>query len=351
MKKIVGTIAAIALATSAAFAEVNVGMGYNDAIFTPFAMRSGANPQMSLTAPFDAAPRIGVSFSGSNDVCGVVADIKFDGGNVRVNDNAYVWIKPISWFKMQFGQSFDDTLRGSYAFGSNSWLRPGNILNDDITFDRLSKPNELWNPVTGAILALDPVEGLHIAAAFNIPGYSTRLAENVINDLQVQAGYNIANIVQIKAQWIGWKKTVNAAVALKAVENMTLEAGVYIPTVSDKAMDIGAFWGMPIGPVALHLNAKFTVPNESANEKGNLKAGFGLDFDVGNGVGIGADVVLGQSFAANAKTGLAFSAYVTKAVANGCFGIGFQGAMNDTLREFATSDFTIAIPIKVQVGF
>ena len=164
MKKIVGTIAAIALAASSAFAGVNVGMGFNRGFFVPFA---GADGEMytGISTSWGAEPRVGVSFSAASEQVGVVADVKFDGGNVAVNDNAYIWVKPVEWFKMNIGQSFDDTLRGNACFGSWDWLRPGNILGEDLIFTRVCN-NPLggaYAPLQGAILMLDPIEGLHIS--------------------------------------------------------------------------------------------------------------------------------------------------------------------------------------------
>ena len=358
MKKIVGTIAAIALAASSAFAGVNVGMGFNPALFSVGA--ENGNVKMSLDSPFGSSPRVGASFSASNDVCGVVAALKFDGEDIGINDELYVWVKPVSWLKVQLGSSFDDTLRGSFGFGSNDWLRPANILNDDITFARLSRVDALYTSVTGAIVSLDPIEGLHIAASLQ-PGYGAPVAaETVFQNAQVQAGYTIADVMQIKAQWIGWAKTVNAAVALKAVENMTLEAGVYIPTASAERADdklghktkIGAFWGMPVGPVALKVNAEVALAANDT-ETTDVKAGAGIDFDCGNGLGIGADVVYGQKFKKDddLKAGIAISAWVSKSIPNGMFGVAFQCAMNDKLNTYDASDFTFAVPFKVNVGF
>ncbi|MBQ0163424.1 MAG: hypothetical protein KBS84_09750, partial [Treponema sp.] len=98
MKKIVGTIAAIALAASSAFAGVNVGMGFSRGFFTPIAY-DGNDAMVDISTSWGAQPRIGASISAASDDCGVVADIKFDGGNVAVNDNAYIWCKPASWLK------------------------------------------------------------------------------------------------------------------------------------------------------------------------------------------------------------------------------------------------------------
>ena len=116
MKKIVGTIAAIALAASSAFAGANFGMGFNRGFFTPFAWDGEAKADISTS--WGKSPRIGASFSAASEDVGVVADVKFDGGSVAVNDNAYIWVKPASWLKIQIGQSFDDTLRGNACFGT-----------------------------------------------------------------------------------------------------------------------------------------------------------------------------------------------------------------------------------------
>ena len=94
MKKIVGTIAAIALAASSAFAGANFGMGFNRGFFTPFAWDGEAKADISTS--WGNAPRIGASFSAASEDVGVVADVKFDNGGVAVNDNAYIWVKPAS---------------------------------------------------------------------------------------------------------------------------------------------------------------------------------------------------------------------------------------------------------------
>ena len=144
MKKIVGIIAAIALAASSAFAGANFGMGFNRGFFTPIA---GADGQMytGISTSWGAEPRIGASFSAASEDVGVVADVKFDNGQVQVNDNAYIWVKPASWLKIQIGQSFDDTLRGNACFGTWDWLRPGNILGEDLTFTRVCNNPPLLN--------------------------------------------------------------------------------------------------------------------------------------------------------------------------------------------------------------
>ena len=371
MKKIVGTIAAIALAASSAFAGANFGMGFNRGFFTPIA---GADGKMytGISATWGAEPRIGASFSAASEDVGVVADVKFDGGNVAVNDNAYIWVKPASWLKLNIGQSFDDTLRGNACFGTWDWLRPGNILGEDLTFVRVCQ-NPLsgaYAPVQGAIVMLDPIEGLHLSVALNMPfahtdspywdGYVPQTWETLAKKIQVQAGYTIPDVMQIKAQWIGNGANggvVNAAVALKAVEGMTLDVGAFIPVENDSKTTIAAFWGMGFDAVSVNVNAQVALANDSRSfensGKTDVAAGAGIGVDLGNGLSCGADVRYSQSFKANENIDpkIAFAAWLDKGIANGTLGVAVQGALKTGIRDFAASDFTVAVPVRVQCFF
>ena len=356
MKKIVGTIAAIALAASSAFAGANFGMGFNRGFFTPFAWDGEAKADISTS--WGASPRIGASFSAASEDVGVVADVKFDGGNVAVNDNAYIWVKPASWLKIQIGQSFDDTLRGNACFGTWDWLRPGNILGEDLTFTRVCKNpfDGAWAPVEGAIVMLDPIEGLHVSAAFNITSYNAQTWENVAKKIQVQAGYTIPDVMQIKAQWIGNgdNGVINAAVALKAVEGMTLDVGAFYNTASTatQPVTISAFWGMGFDALSVNVNAKVDLAKDADNAT-KVAAGAGVGYDLGNGLSCGADVRYSQDFQkdVNNDPAIAFAAWLDKGIANGTLGVAVQGALKTSVRDFAASDFTVAVPVRVQCFF
>ena len=390
MKKIVGTIAAIALAASSAFAGVNVGMGFNRGVFAPFLMQKiGDNTNFYMTNAASwgwGGPRIGASFSASSEQIGVVADVKFDGGNVAVNDNAYIWVKPVEWFKMNIGQSFDDTLRGNACFGSWDWLRPGNILGEDLIFTRVCA-NPLggaYAPLQGAILMLDPIEGLHISVGLPT-GYGIAANwEDLVAKAQIQAGYTIADIAQIKAQWIGAGKNaddelegqIEVAASVKAIEGMTLDVGAKfglfdkeysLAGVSAKAkpINIGLFWGMPVGALSLNANAGVEFANASIDDVDlsytKLSIGAGVGYDLGNGMSVGADVRYAQGFGSAEAYGvkfeseedaqLAFAAWFDKGIANGTLGVAVQGATKTGIRDIAASDFSFAVPVRVQCFF
>jgi len=392
MKKIVGTIAAIALATSAVFADVNVGMGFSRAIFTPFAY-DGKDARMDISTSWGAQPRIGASISGASEDCGVVGDFKFDGGNLAVNDNAYVWVKPISWLKLNIGQSFDDTLRGNACFGTWDWLRIGAALTgEDFTFTRIcGNPLEgAWAPLVGAIVQLDPIEGLHVGVSFPIYGYHTEdpdgvpnsgdeitgvyggspyentKMEDVFTHLQVAAGYTIDGVGTIKAQWIGAGKDaedkvqgqIEAAFDLKAVEDMKLEIGAKFRTAEDSPIDVAAYWSMPFDALRVHASVGLTYTPKAVGDDAliGLVLGAAVDYDLGNGVGITADVRFGQSFCSadgyDSDPAIGVGAWVNKGIANGTLGIGAQFTNKTTIRDFPQADdINFAIPVRVQCFF
>ena len=365
MKKIVGTIAAIALAASSAFAGANFGMGFNRAFFTPFAMGTNSEPEMVTCVSWGGAPRVGVSFSAAGEQIGVVGDIKLDGNKVAVNDNAYIWVKPASWLKVQLGQSFEDSLRGGQCFGTWDWLRQwGLMTGDDLTFTRLadvrgSMGGDESSALVGAIIALTPIEGLNINVGLKTgtvgdgtPGdasYASRSAENVFKNIQVQAGYTIADVAQIKAQWIGMGETgiINAAVALKAVENMNLEVGAFFNTAANSDVVVAATWGMNFDAVNVKANAKVNI-----NTTTSLNIGAAVGFDLGNGMGLTADVRFAQTLTDGAKPAFGFGAYFDKWLGNGSLGIGFEGVTNASIAGVSGSgDFIMALPIRVQCFF
>ena len=359
MKKIVGTIAAIALAASSAFAGVNVGMGFNRGFFVPFAY-DGTDAKAGISTSWGAEPRVGVSFSAASEQVGVVADVKFDGGAVNVNDNAYIWVKPVEWFKMNIGQSFDDTLRGNACFGSWDWLRPGNILGEDLIFTRVcnNPVGGAWAPLQGAILMLDPIEGLHISVGLPT-GYGIAANwEDLISYTQVQAGYTIADVAQIKAQWIGKGKNkddelegqIEVAASVKAIEGMTLDVGAKFRTWKDQPIDLAVFWGMPVAGLALNANALVSIPTADDADM-RLAIGAGVGYDLGNGMGVGADVRYSQTFDDVSDPAIAFAAWFDKGIANGTLGVAVQGATKTGIRDIASSDFSFAVPVRVQCFF
>ena len=95
----------------------------------------------------------------------------------------------------------------------------------------------------------------------------------------------------------------------------------------------------------------FNRPATAEGKDVDLSIGAGVGFDAGNGVGVGADVRYSQTLSEGSTPAVAFGVWCDKGIANGTLGIGFQGAINTGIRDFAASDFTMAIPVRVQCFF
>jgi hypothetical protein len=378
MKKIVGTIAAIALATSAVFADVNVGMGFNRGVFTPFAMvkdgEADAEFYMGNSASWGwGGPRIGVSFSAGSEDIGVAADVKFDGGQVNVNDNAYIWVKPFSFLTLKLGQTFDDTLRSGAAYGSWDLFRASrSIRGDDAIFKRVGAigadaGKDESSPLVGAIIMLDPMEALHISIGLPID-YAYSNYDDVFPAMQIAAGYTIDGVGQIKAQYIGNgvtadpKGLINAAFCLDAVENMDLDIGFFMGTWEKSDIVITAFWGMPFDALKLNANLEVILPGQD-DDKMTLTAGVGVGYDLGNGLNVGADFRFTKKFydneptVASQKAAMEIGAWVGKGLASGSITVGLQYFMNEGANGMFPCTYTgetastFAVPVMFQCFF
>ena len=355
MKKIV-TIVAAALVASAAFAQVSIG-AWGRGIWTPIAF-DGENAVVAdgtSWAP-TAAPRVGFTIAGSSDNVGFVADLNVDGDKVSTTDCQYVWVKPLSWLDIKIGKTQDNSLRGDGCFGMFNWLRAGAAeVGEDFTFTRLG--NGTGGQLHGASVTLTPIEGLFIAAGLDISDgnkWNKRgqdAKEFLSKGVQVQAGYTIANIGKVRAQYIAkgngytiekdmkdskWVHygTVEAAFDLTAVENLFVTVGgkfntadTYIPgkyteashswvynkdisdwedkvtpgkygdpTMQSAPIEINAYANYKIDALTIHaiFGSKFNMLAKDAVSKDDrvvgLMFGAGVDYAFENGIGLTADV-------------------------------------------------------------
>jgi hypothetical protein len=250
MKKIV-TIVAAALIASAAFAQVSIG-AWGRGFFTPFAFDGDkAVMQDGISWGSAAAPRVGFTVAGSSENVGFVVDMNGDGGAIGAGDCQYIWVKPVSMLNVMIGKTHDLTLRGDACFGMFNWLRVGaGNYGEDFIFTRTG--NGAGSQLKGALVTLDPIEGLHISLGVNVNEDNWAQTGVDVKDImekgvQVAAGYTIANVGTIKAQYIakgnGWTiedkpadskwvhaGMIEAAFDLTAVENLFVSVGAKIPT-------------------------------------------------------------------------------------------------------------------------
>ncbi len=391
MKKIVGIIAAAALAASA-FAEVSVG-SWNRQDYVPLAyngtdlvhggmvnwdMWRGANPGVNQG-------RIGIGFNANaDDVAGLSADLHGNNGQFELGDNAYIWVKPFNFMKISMGKIENNWKRGNlcYGFFDHTIRIGGGRIGEDLTFQKKD---------ANFSVLLTPVEGLEIDYSVSTTSGGTYFYNSVWNQARFGVAYAIDGVGTIKAQIRGKDNATNkdgdkvawgvanVAFDLTSVENLFLTVGAYAPTTfaalgSDNKQDGDSTVKVALGvnykldALTLHAFADtrlLVADVESANplkdaNKFGFAFGAGVDFAITDAYTLIADVRYNDAWYntvgndKKAKDCLAFYAGIAHQISNATLDIGFEGSTNSVgcyVDPSKADAFTFAIPLQVTVGF
>ena len=397
MKKIVGTIAAVAVAAGVAFADVGIG-SWGRSVWTPVAYDDADGKVKSWEGISWGGnfSRVGITVHAESENVGFALDMNADDyGNkgIGVHDIAHFWAKPWSWLEVKVGKTQDDTGRGNIAYGMFNWKRMGaGWTGEDVTFTRFGDGK--GGQAQGAIVKVTPVEGLWAIAAFDVQDNGEAVS-TFGNHAQYGIGYEIDGIGHIRAQYIGGKNTtdvdgstvpedqINAAFDLAAVENLYLTVGAYIPlhlnrgnvAITDKIEDTIPQVKLAVGAsykvAAVTFNAFFVgnLPNtikfggSEVTKDFNCQVGVGADVDLGNGIGLVADVRFSSanSYSYSSTTlkssgeEVVFLVGASKALTNGSIGIGFQGDINTVItsdfKDNSNTRFNWCIPVVISASF
>lgn len=387
MKKIIGIAAVAALVATSAFADGITFSGWGRGIFTPLAGNGKEVVSNEGTSWTNDYPRVQFSVNGSTDEVGFHADVTTENGG-GIGDEAKMWVKPVKWLTVVIGKAQDDTLRGNADFGLYDWIRIGfGNLGEDVTFTRLG--NGSGGQTQGAIVMLDPIEGLHIAGSVNVQDEETA-ADNFGEYGQYQIGYTIKDIGTIKAQYIckpteyNWDGdkvdygVINAAFDLTAVKNLLVSVGAYIPTADTYTVDtttltvtqndvtkVNGYVRYSMDALTLHglVATKMNVWDQKDTTTDDKVFGFavgvGANYDLGNGLGLVGDVRYSDkvynSSSSDGNDALVFLAGIEKGFSNGKIGVGFEGGTHG-IGPFTADDadddaFTWALPVKIEYWF
>ena len=377
MKKLIGTVAVAALLATAAFAEISIG-GWGRGLWSVFGYDGDARMThgISWAGPIGGwggfNPRVGITVAGNSDNVGFVFGLNADGGTIQGHDIAYVWAKPWDFLRVAIGQIQDDTLRVNAAFGQFNWLRGNSIagIGEDITFRRIGGFGgyTAGGAFHGAEISLTPIEGLYIAAAFKeAEGEGSQNSVvtkfvDVLKQSQYAVGYTIADLLAIKAQYIGGSALaddyfgiINAAVDLLMIENNFISIGAFIPTDFDYDVVVSAAYHGGFDALSLNLLLAAKI-----NDNFGLDIGVGIGYDFGNSLAIEADVRAGLNFpdGGDASGDITIGAFFTKGFANGVCGIGAEvaipfgdGHVGNISLLGENDSVSVAIPIKVEYWF
>ena len=394
MKKIVGIIAAAALAASA-FAEVNIST-WNRAVFVPFAydgdtLRSLEGPSWGVNA--NGGVRTGLSFSASSENAGVAFDIHGNGSPsskgddrdhfaIAMGDNAYTWVKPVDMLTLKFGKMDNNWGRLDHCFGTWDYWRFGNERGEGLAGVERQKGR-------GAQITLQPVEGLVIDYEANFWG-DNHTFETMWEHSSTMIGYKadfgfIRAIIngQAAAKYDNTDSDtkpaalIGVAADITAVENLTLKVGASIPTVlkaKGSAIKAAVAADYALDALTLHGQVNLDVLPNKKKADGNYELGA-----VGLNIGAGVDYAFTDAWklvtdvrfqtysgspkeeADGADTKLkyedpSFGAYIglQQQLANASFAFGAQfgkRSMSIANSTGKADDFTFAVPLTMTVSF
>ena len=379
MKKIVGIIAAAALA-STAFAEVNVGT-WNRAIFEPVyydgdTVRSFEGPGWDVGSL--GGVRTGLGFSASSENAGVVFDIHGNpGATIGMGDNAYTWVKPVDMLTLKFGKMDNNWGRLDHCFGTWDYSRFAGVLSVGEGLAGVERQKGL-----GAEVTLQPVEGLVIDYEANFNGDTNHTYDVMWESSSTMIGYqadfgfiraiiNGKQAAQYKAKDSDTKPAAVIALAadITAIENLVIKAGLSIPTVltkKDSAIKIGAGVDYNLDALALHAQTELGIRAKSINddldyELGAFTAyvGAGVDYAFSDAWKLVTDVRFSTYSAQNTDgkdvkyEDPAFGAYLglQQQLTNATFAFGAQFGKRAMHAKHEADDFTFAVPLTMTVSF
>jgi hypothetical protein len=386
MRRVLATLGLIlatsSIASTVSAAELKLG-AWGRGFFVPF-YSDGENDAQTFNAISWAAGtcRIGATISGSSDNAGFQIDLNGDDGKINAGDQQKIWVKPFNMLTVTVGRAYDDVLRGNGAFGDFDWLRISGT-GEDLTFARMTTydgPYALGSGY-GSIIALDPMKEFHAYVGFkNITTkndekkWDLTTTSDAIKNLQIGAGYYIAEKAHIRAQYIGIytpekgtakaidRSVINAALKLTLSESIYADLGAFIATKKEDAgysARIAAYLRYSAGAIALHGLGNFRagIKDLEGKDATGMELGLGFNYAIGdNGLGLVTSFRYQNEADVGVKDGrIGGLVGIEKGFSNGKIGIGFEFAT--TTMAFngesgpATEKATLAIPVKVEYGF
>lgn len=389
MKKIISVLTGLALVAGAAMADGITFGSWGRGLWN-VAANSGDDVVTDMHQSWGgAAPRTGISVSGSTENVGFAVDMFANGSGISLGDNALIWVKPIEQIKIVAGKKDQNELRGDAAFGLWNWDRIGAVGAMGLegwTFPDVFDGN-------GVAVIAYPVDGLTVGAGIplSLNGTGATLENTYAHGANYAAAYAIDGVGTIKAAYMT-KATakdsdlkdkdygvIAAAFDLTMVDGLYASVGAQIPTahvffepksLDDKLKDeptvVNAYARYSLDALAVHLavgtklntfDLNKTKKEDAADGNVGFAIGAGADYSLDNGIGFFGDVryangVYMKNTSADKSDCLTLGLGVEKNFSNGKIGIAFEGATNGNGRyAYEDNAFAWEIPVKVEYCF
>lgn len=381
MKKIISVLTGLALVAGAAMADGITFGSWGRGLWN-VAANSGDDVVTDMHQSWGgAAPRTGISVSGSTENVGFAVDMFANGASgISLGDNALIWVKPIEQIKIVAGKKDQNELRGDAAFGLWNWDRIGAV--DKMKLEGWTFPDVFDGD--GVAVVAYPVDGLTVGAGIplSLSGAGATLENTYAHGANYAAAYAIDGIGTVKAAYMtkadgtsrDAKKdstsygVIAAAFDLTMVDGLYATVGAQIPTASVNEFDstiVNAYARYSLDALAVHLavGTKLnTVDNSKTGDSkydGNVgfAIGAGADYSLDNGIGFFGDVryangIYMANTSADKSDCLTFGLGVEKNFSNGKIGIAFEGATNGNgCYTYEDNAFAWEIPVKVEYFF
>lgn len=391
MKKLIGTVMVAALVASAAFAEITFG-AWLRALGAPVAS-DGKDTVVAMGNSWGygtRTARLNVNATADDGNIGFSMGIYNDANmSLSAGDDARIWAKPAEMLTVSLGKYDNNTLRGDMCYGSWNWFRPTSswyVEDEGLTMS--------GNGGTGMLLELTPVEGLYVQALIPMASTKTKadqtyknlrggFAYSIEGVGKLKAQYigkgagktETAAVTAVKGYylkadgstdtWASGDKPADAVTVLQnpvvaaaastddGNSNCDIEVAFDLNSVENLFVTAGfAYYVRKDNPAAeqkmkIALGASYQVSEElkvsfsgayGMFNKGKsdggvdpiFQAGAGIDYNLGDGLALSADVRYKSKLNDGDKTdGLGFGVGLTKSISsNGYIGAAFQGQTN-----------------------
>lgn len=397
MKKIISVLTGLALVAGAAMADGITFGSWGRGLWN-VAANSGDDVVTDMHQSWGgAAPRTGISVSGSTENVGFAVDMFANGSGISLDDNALtslgdnalIWVKPIEQIKIVAGKKDQNELRGDAAFGLWNWDRIGAV--NAMVLEGWTFP-DVFDGDGVAVIAY-PIDGLTVGAGIplSLSGAGATLENTYAHGANYAAAYAIDGIGTIKAAYMtkatakdkdGKDKdygVIAAAFDLTMVDGLYASVGAQIPTahvfttydplglnLKDDPTVVNAYARYSLDALAVHLAVGTKLNTFDTNKDkredrfdGNLgfAIGAGADYSLDNGIGFFGDVryangIYMKNTSKDKSDCLTFGLGVEKNFSNGKIGIAFEGATNGKGRyTYEDNAFAWEIPVKVEYCF
>ena len=423
MKKTLIAVAAAAALTTSAFAEVTFG-AWLRVLAAPVASDGDETvTAMGNSWGYGArVARLNVNAVAEDGRAGFDMGIYNDlNDGLSTGDQWSIWTKPVEQVKLSFGKYDNNTLRGDLCYGSWNWLRPtsswyvddeGLLMSGNGGKGALIEVTPMEGLYIQALIPIDTTkqkaEDVYKNArggfAYSIDGIGKIKGQVILNNTPEKAA-----VAAEKGAYVGTdgnvfafeagddlptgavviKNAVKAAAASDAYLDKTFEAEFDLTSVENLWLGVGFQMKMidklddrtdqfETSKMKIALGASYQVNDDlkvSASgayltaQKGKddggvdgvFQLGAGVDYNLGEGVSLAADVrYKSKENDVDNTDSLAFLVGVTKGISsNGYVGVGFQAQTNSgtwantviTGEEAKGDKLTWAIPVAMSVWF